>query len=242
MLLPHFLKFDIFIWPLVPQSVRTPISLRSCVWKQVESLAEDVKLKNSSLPKSEEKTESSECCSSWWCLIWAASKQCLAVLREDAAVQSNLSKMVTKEFWPENPSKMQTCMCGTLRNAGIALRNLQLGLHCSDSCYPLCIWMAFRVSSLTSLQIHLGSSFSPFTPLTSMLGKVKYETVNCYAICWFIRSLGRQPHFFLLSTAMPHTFTISMYDLVASCCLWRDALHCPLLFLFWRGLHLPLLC
>lgn len=41
-----------------------------------------------------------------------------------------------------------------------------------------------------------GSSFSPFTPLTSMLGKVKYETVNCYAICQFIRSLGRQPHFF----------------------------------------------
>lgn len=172
------------------------ISLRWLAWKQAGGLEADVELTNFSLPKSEEKTESCECCSSWWCLVRRASEQCLAVLREDTALQSNLSKMVTKELWPENHSKMQTSMCGTLRNAGIALRNLQLGFHCDDRLYPLCIWMAFRVSSLAALQIYLGSSFSPFTPLTSVLGKEKYETVNCYAICQFIRSLGRQPHFF----------------------------------------------
>lgn len=77
----------------------------------------------------------------------------------------------------------------------------------------------------------------PLHTPTSMLGTAKYETVNCYPICPFIRSLGRQPHFFLLSTAMPHTFTVLskvwvFSDLVASQCLLRDALHCLLLYFF----------
>lgn len=99
-----------------------------------------------------------------WFLVWRASEQCLAVLREDAALQSNLSKMVTKELWLENQSNMQTSMCGTLKNAGIALRNLQLGFHCNDRLYPLCIWMVFRVSPPISLQIHLEAHSPPSPP------------------------------------------------------------------------------
>lgn len=141
----------------------------------------------------------------------------------------------------ESQQNAELSMCGTLRNAGIALRNLQLGFHCNDWLYPLCIRVAFTVSSLTSLQIHLGSSFSPLTPLTSMLGEVKYETgLLCHLLVHKVT--GKAATFFLLSPAMPHTFTMSVYDLEASHCLWRDALYCPLLFLFWKGLHLPLLC
>lgn len=223
--------------------MRTPISLGSLAWKQAGSLAADVELTDSSLPESEEKTESSECCSPWWCLVWTASKQCLAVLREYAALQSVLSKIVTKELWPENHSKMQ---------AGLYVWNIK---KCWDSFEEFAIRFSFRwlvvafvpLNGIQSVIPHISSdSFEKFIlpphPLNIHVSKVW----NCELLRHLSvhKVTGKTATFFVLSTAMPHN--------IYNECLWPSSLplpveRCPilsstLLFLFWRGVHLPLLC
>lgn len=214
--------------------MRTPISLGSLAWKQAGSLAADVELTDSSLPESEEKTESSECCSPWWCLVWTASKQCLAVLREYAALQSVLSKVVTKELWPENHSKMQ---------AGLYVWNIK---KCWDSFEEFAIRFSFRslvvafvpLNGIQSVIPHISSdSFEklilPPHPLNIHVRKSKVWNCELLRHLSVHKVTGKTATFFVLSTAMPHTFTMSVYDLVASHCLWRDALYCPLLCCFF---------
>lgn len=63
-------------------------------------------------------------------------------------------------------------------------------------CVPFCLLNGIQSVVLSISSNSFGKLIFPVQPPTSMLGKGKYETVSCYPICQFIRSLGREPHFF----------------------------------------------
>lgn len=159
--------------------------------------------------------------------------QCLAVLMGDAALQSNLSKTITKEFWPENHSKLQPSHVWEFKKCWESFEEFG-GL--GWLVVPFVLWVAFRVLSSTSLQIHLGSLSSSPPPSIHVR---KNKVWNCELLSHLSvhKVTGKAATFFLLSSAMPHTFTVLskvwvFSDLVASQCLLRDALHCPLLYFF----------
>lgn len=74
--------------------------------------------------------------------------------------------MRTREFWLEKSQQnAETARLGDVRNVGLTLRNLFLSEQMTD--YVLFVYlMAITALSFTSLQILLGSSFSPVAPST----------------------------------------------------------------------------